>query len=133
MAQVLAAGDRLGIVTLWDVAHRSRINRLKGQAQRVYCVAFSPDGTRLATGSADGTVKLWNAATGDELITLRGHSGLVFTVEFSRDGMTLVSASDDNTVKVWRRASQKDVWAMEKQIKTEEIAPTTCQRIESSS
>ncbi len=37
---------------------------LKGHTDWVYCVAATPDGSKLASGSADGTVKLWSTAGG---------------------------------------------------------------------
>jgi WD40 repeat protein len=43
---------------------------LAGHGDWVYCVAASPDGTKIASGSADGTVKLWNAADNRPLATL---------------------------------------------------------------
>jgi hypothetical protein len=43
---------------------------LSGHTDWVYCVASTPDGSKLASGSADGTVKLWNQAAGRELATL---------------------------------------------------------------
>ncbi len=43
-------------------ANGGLVLNLSGHDDWVYCVALSPDGTKLASGSADGTVKLWNAA-----------------------------------------------------------------------
>ena len=42
--------------------------------RRVWSVAWSPDGTKLASGSEDKTVKIWNAKTGQCVSTLTGYS-----------------------------------------------------------
>jgi WD40 repeat protein len=47
-------------VQLWDVATSKRVARLTGHEGKVRCLAFSPDGTRLASGSYDQTVRLWD-------------------------------------------------------------------------
>jgi WD40 repeat protein len=49
-------------VQLWDVTTGTCIARLAGHEGKVQCLAFAPDGTRLASGSYDQTVRLWNVA-----------------------------------------------------------------------
>ncbi|WP_405719712.1 translation initiation factor IF-2 N-terminal domain-containing protein [Streptomyces sp. NBC_01537] len=70
-----------------------------GHADRLFSVAFSPDGTTVATGG-HGATRLWDPATGEELRTLTGHTGPVRSVAFSPDGATVVTGGDDGT-RLW--------------------------------
>lgn len=49
---------------------QSRI--LKGHADSVCSIAFSPDGTKIATGSYDNTARIWDVETGELLHCLIG-------------------------------------------------------------
>jgi len=82
---------------------------LKGHANRVLSVAFSPDGKTVASTGADQLIKIWDVGTGEERLTLKGHSSQVNSISFTSDGKTLVSGSQDGTIKLWRAAGAKDV------------------------
>jgi len=76
---------------------------LRGRAGSAFwCVAFSPEGQRLAAGDANGNVRLWNRHQLDtNPDVLSGHDGSVLSVAFSPDGHMLASASGDKTVRIW--------------------------------
>src|ERR1700720_3831713 len=66
---------RAGInkVDLWDVASGKELHTLKGHTERLFKLAFSPDGKTLASATGHwgdpggaGEVKLWDVATGKE-------------------------------------------------------------------
>ncbi|MGK0519441.1 MAG: WD40 repeat protein [Planctomycetota bacterium] len=74
---------------------------LVGHVGTVYCVAFSPDGSRIATGGNDTTVTIWDAQTGERLLVLHGHELYVMGLAWSPDGRLLASASGDTTIRLW--------------------------------
>jgi WD40 repeat protein/serine/threonine protein kinase len=80
-------------VELWPAQTVEAALTLKGHADRVSSVAFSPDSKTLASASEDHTVKVWDVHTGQETLTFKGHTGPVDSVTFSPDGKRLVSAS----------------------------------------
>ena len=87
----------------------SRLHTLRGHADWVSSVAFSPHGKHLASGSKDETIKLWDTASGRELFTLKGHTDEVHFVAFSPDGKRLASGSKDETIKLWDTATGREL------------------------
>src|SRR5262249_40822894 len=104
-SKTLAAGDKAGMVTLWDVSTRSRLTQLDRRRKHdrsITTLVFSPSGNELAlcgglmhvVGSEwpDRIVKVWEVSTGRD----RGSVALPVTsdswisrVAFDPNGKTL--------------------------------------------
>lgn len=97
---MLAIGDDVGGVTLWDVANNKKLNIFESHSAISLGVAFGPDGKTIASASGDKTIKVWNLPDGN-LKLLQGHTDPLSMVAFSPDGRTLASGSEDDTMKLW--------------------------------
>src|SRR5262249_34552256 len=75
----------------------------------VQCLAYSPDGKKLASGSQDGTVKVWDVETGRELRCYTAHGDSVRAVAFTSDGKMIASAGGDKEIRLWDPNTPKDI------------------------
>ncbi len=94
----------IGAGTVWwelSQPHVTTLTLYSGHSQRVYCVAWAPDGRRIASGGADSTVQVWTAKAGRHIYTYPGHTAEVYALTWSPDSRRIASASYDNTVRVW--------------------------------
>ncbi len=73
-------------------AKRSLFQLLPPYARR--CVAFGPDGERIATGSRDGTVRMFDPSNGRCTAKLKGQIGDVWSLSYSPGEGRAVRCSD---------------------------------------
>ncbi|GAA3808856.1 hypothetical protein GCM10022403_048680 [Streptomyces coacervatus] len=95
---LLAAGDQMGRVALWDGTASRRAGVLRNvfpaplgdRPEAVNALAFSPDGRTLAVSGDAGSVQLWDVATRQPLGTpLTTPGDAIASLAFSPDGTTL--------------------------------------------
>jgi WD40 repeat protein len=101
------------MVEALEVARRSGAKAiLRGDAEGVRTIAYSPDGRTLASADFDGTLRLWDTQARTTLgEPLRGHTNEVWGLSFSPDGRTLASSSFDGTVRLWSVEGQRPLGA----------------------
>src|SRR5262249_44595267 len=61
---LLAAGDRDGVIRVWDVETGRELYSSKGHKKWIHALTFSADGRILASCGHDRTVRLWESTTG---------------------------------------------------------------------
>ena len=67
----LAALNRQGAITFWNLATGELLTTLRQEMGPVYTIAFSRAGDLLASGGSEGEVRLWPAAPGDQALPRR--------------------------------------------------------------
>lgn len=79
---------------------------LRGDAQSIFSIAFSPDGTFVISGGDRGRLAIWDLSTGQSIRTLEVNSDRVDAVAFSPNGQMLVSHHRIGDIVSGRRFTQ---------------------------
>lgn len=82
---------------------------IRTQADRLFTVAFTADGTRVACAGRDRTIGIYDAVDGIEIARCFGHEHAINAVA-SAPGERIVSAADDGTVRCWSILTGDEIW-----------------------
>ena len=101
--KLLATASPDGTIKIWDAKTTQLLRTIAADATSLYCVAFSPDGTKIAAGGSTyfgngsatafgGAVSVYDVATGAQIANLPTTIWNVTALTFSPDGTRLVDA-----------------------------------------
>ena len=83
-------------------------------AQTPRCVAFSPDGHRIAAGrQRTEAIRIWDVDSRQEVLTLPANGSLFGHTEFSPDGTILAASDAEGELHVWRAPTLAEIDAAE--------------------
>lgn len=101
-SRILAAGYHE--ITVWDVASARLIRRISNLGQRVFSIAFAPDGATLAVACGapgrSGEVRLVDFASGEVKAVVARSSDVALDVAFRPDSNELAVASADQQIRI---------------------------------
>ena len=78
------------------------MRQLRGHTQKVYTIAWSPEGTRLVSGGWEERLRIWDIKSGQEISKLdRKHQRTITSLAWSPDGTRIASGGWDGTICIW--------------------------------
>jgi WD40 repeat protein/serine/threonine protein kinase len=89
--------------TVWDPQSGAVVAEIPGQSSVVFCVAWSPDGQRVASAGVEGAqfnLQVVNLQDRSKDFELSARSEFM-AVAFHPDGKHLVTGQQDGTIRVW--------------------------------
>jgi WD40 repeat protein len=108
-AGLAATGGSNGMVRLHDL-HSGVVVRQFATKGMITCLAFSPDGKRIA-GAGAGEVTVWSPVQPEPLLRIRGARCPVTCMVFSPDSKLLASVGANRVITMWDVAGGGERWS----------------------
>jgi WD40 repeat protein/serine/threonine protein kinase len=110
--QIVATGDAVGNIFVWEVATGKALWHYEMPGQWVNGLALTPDNKHLLAGvgtpsigesgsESDFDMLMWDLESNSPPRHFDGHTNVVITVAVSPDGKTALSGSGDRTMRWW--------------------------------
>ena len=93
----------VAVLKVWETATGELVQDITGlpDSERLWSVAFSPDGSRLAVSGGGGIAQVWDVASGEQLLQLDTPEITISRLIFSPDGRQLAAAGADGIARLW--------------------------------
>ncbi|MEQ9379477.1 MAG: WD40 repeat domain-containing protein, partial [Pirellulales bacterium] len=123
--KLIASGDELSEVHIWDYTTGEHLRVIDTQQIEVNTVDFSPDSKLMATAGKDGTLRIWSVGRWNLVGEPLPHDEEVYCVAFAPNGQWFATGGRDKRLRAWRLgASQPEVeWEHPDDIEDLDISP----------
>jgi WD40 repeat protein len=81
-------------IDVWNVADGDPLAEVEGSGAWFSCLAFSPDGDRIAAGESGGKIFEWSVADGKQILEYPVGGRWIKAIDFSPDGGQILGAID---------------------------------------
>ncbi len=106
-----------GTIRVRDARTGVESRTIRGLADEVHGLRFSPDGTRLLGADASGGLKIWDLATGREVAATTLSGMYIEKIRFSRDGTRVAIVGNrlglaTGEVHILDAGSAREIWSL---------------------
>lgn len=112
--KLIAAGEKTGVVKIFDMQTKSLLRQLRRHTAATRCVRWSADGIHVVSGSDDKHALRWDIATEEVLWSSRSHhSDYVRAVDCHPTSSDIFATGGyDHSVTLWDQRQESPAWTV---------------------